>query len=431
VSNATHVTTQKAWTFVIVLTAATVISFVHRYLPSVLIDAIRRDVAITDLQFTTLQSAFALTYAGATLLSGWFSDRGNRRNIIVGGIATWTVGTAVFGSANDLSGLLAGRVLVGLGEAVLVPAGVALLCEFVTAERRGREIARTSFGATLATSLSFSGGGWMLAHAQAGGFKALPVVGGLSDWRQVVMLLAATGIVLIPILLTFPEPPRSTPPGTAKARFGDLMQLRGKLWLVLFAGSSIAVADFAYTSWQTALLTRSYGWDIASAGQALGLTALISGTAAAWAGGYLADRMHAARGPRGRILLLQICAAGLALSSLLLLVPTGGGGVAAFAVWQTIANVAYVAVAVTLQDIVTDRTRALAASMSVCLSIGIGLGFGPSSIAALNALIGQGANALPVSLFLFVGVLGIITLVLASALAHRLKPFLSKSENSA
>ncbi|MFZ4747667.1 MAG: MFS transporter, partial [Sphingomonas sp.] len=389
---------------------------------------IRRDVTISDLQFSTLQSAFAFTYAGATLVSGWFSDRGNRRNIIVCGVAAWTVGTVVFGLSSNLSGLLIGRILVGLGEAVLVPAGISLLCEFVSVERRGRAIALTYFGATLGTSLSFSGGGWMLAHAQSGGFDSLPVIGELSDWRRVVMLLAVSGLVLIPILLTFREPPRATPPGTSRARFGDLMQLRGKLWLVLLAGSSIAVADFAYTTWQTALLTRSYGWDVASAGQALGLTALISGTAAAWAGGWLADRMHVRNGPRGRVLLLQICAVGLALSSVLILVPTGEGGVIAFAVWQAVANVAYVAVAVTLQDLVTDRTRALAASMAVCLSIGLGLGFGPSSIAALNDGIGQGGNALPFSLFVFIGPLGIVTFVLATALARLLSANLSKSE---
>ncbi len=428
-NDAATITSRRAWAFVIVLTAATVISFVHRYLPSVLVDAIRRDVTITDLQFSGLQSAFAFTYAGATLVSGWLSDRGNRRNIIVCGVAAWTVGTIVFGLSSDLSGLLLGRVMVGLGEAVLVPAGVSLLCEFVSVERRGRAIALTYFGATLGTSLSFSGGGLMLAHAQGGGFAGVPIIGDLSDWRRVVMLLAATGFVLIPILLMFREPPRSSPPGTASARLGDLMKLRGKLWLVLFAGSSIAVADFAYTTWQTALMTRSYGWNIADAGHALGLTALISGTAAAWVGGWLADRMHLRHGPRGRVILLQICAIGLALSSFLLLVPTGEGGVAAFAVWQAVANIAYVAVAVTLQDLVTDRTRALAASMAVCLSIGLGLGFGPPSIAALNASIGQGANALPVSLFVFVGLLGILTFALATALARLLRSNLSESEN--
>jgi predicted MFS family arabinose efflux permease len=426
-----HFALSREWVFILVLTAATVMSFVHRYLPAVLVDAIRRDFALSDVAFSTVQSAFALTYAAATLTSGWFSDRANRRNIIAGGIATWTLGTIIFAFADGLPSLLAGRVIVGLGEAVLVPAGVSLLCDLVPVERRGRAIALTYFGATLGTSLAFSGGGWMLSYAQSGGFASFPGLGGLSDWRRVVMLLALAGALLIPVMFAFSEPARKTNQATGKARLADLWKLRGRLWLVLFAGSSIAMADFAYTSWQTALLTREYGFDVANAGQTLGLTALLTGTAAAWLGGWLCDRVHLTHGGVGRIRLLRLCAGGLVIPTLLLLVPNSLAAVSAYALWQVVANIAYVAVAVVLQDLVTDQTRALAASLSVCLSVGVGMAFGPSGVAAINTMLSNNGDALGLSLFLFVAMSGMLTLILAMILSRKAHTSFSDNEKLA
>jgi predicted MFS family arabinose efflux permease len=410
-----------AQAFVIVLTVATVISFVHRYLPSVLVDSIRGDMAITDVQFSTLQTAFALTYAAATLGSGWIADRTNRRNLIVAGVSLWTGGTILFGLANELSHFWTARIMIGLGEAVLGPAGISLICDYVSPRQRGKAIALTFFGATLGTSLAFSGGGWLLDRAEAGLFVDLPVLADLSPWRQVVLTLGGLGLILIPSLLAFKEPQRSFDPKTAsKGRLSDLWRLRSLFWLTLFTGSSVAVADFAYTTWQTSLLTRSHGLSAGEAGQLLGLSAFIAGTAGAWVGGFLSDRAHDKAGLAGRIGLVQLCALGLLGSAALLAFPLAWAAIAAFALWQVAANIAYVAVAVTLQDLVTDRTRALAASMSVCLSIGLGLGFGPTTVALLNQS-GVGEGGLSASLLIVLGVMGLITLSCATLLRRGLK----------
>lgn len=386
-----------------------------------LVDAIRADLTITDVQFSTLQTAFALTYAAATLATGWIADRTNRRNLIVAGIALWTVGMFMFALAPNLPTFWSARILTGLGEAVLGPAGISLLCDYVKAENRGKAIAVTYFGATLGTSLAFSGGGLLLDQASAGLFTGAPFLAELSPWRQVVLLAGAIGIFLIPALLCFREPARSFDAAAGvKGRLGDLWRLRSVFWLVLFAGSSIAVADFSYTTWQTALLTRTHAFSAGDAGQFLGLSALVAGTAGAWIGGLLTDRAHAKAGPAGRVDLLRLCALGLIASGALLFIPFAWAAVAAFALWQVIANIAYVTVAVALQDLVTDRTRALAASMAVCLSIGLGFGFGPTIVATLNERIGAGENALTASLLIVLIGLGAATFVLSTLLRHRI-----------
>ena len=409
--------------FPVVLTFAIIVSFVDRYLPSVLIDPIRRDVPITDLQFSTLQTAFALTYAGATLASGWISDRAHRIRLIVIGVALWALGSAIFGLANSLVPLLAGRVMIGLGEAVLGPAGISLLCDYLPPERRGKAIALTYFGATLGTSLAFSGGGWLLQQTESGAFASLPWLGGLSGWRQVVLMLALVSLPLIPAILSFREPTRSFDPSKEMAgRLDDLRERWPFLWPILLTGLTVAIADFAYTSWQTPLMTRTYGWSIAEAGQSLGLTALAAGTIGAWVGGVLSDRARASGGAQGRISVVRVCALGLLASACLLLLPYGWAAIAAFALWQLVANIAYVACAVSLVELVTARTRALTSSISVALSIGLGLGFGPTSVALINQAIGHGANALVPSVMIVLATMGLGTLLLSSLLMKRLNP---------
>ncbi|MFZ4604075.1 MAG: MFS transporter [Caulobacterales bacterium] len=396
-------------------------SFIDRYLPAVLVDSIRRDIAISDVQFSTLQTAFALTYAATTLASGWLADRTHRLGLLLVGVTLWGIGALAFGLATDLTSLLTARILIGLGEAMLGPAGISLICDFLRPEQRGRAIALTYFGATVGTSLAFSGGGLMLERAQAGAFAGAPFIGGMADWRQVVLIFGIIGFAFLPLLGMFKEPQRRfDPKAEGGGGFAALWRLRGTLWFVLLAGASLALADFAYTTWQTALLTRTYKIGAGAAGQYLGLTALVAGTAGAWIGGLWSDRAHAARGAAGRAGVLGWCALGLVSSAVLLLVPFSWAAVGAFAIWQMFANIGYVICAVALQDLVTDRSRALAAALSVCLGIGVGLGFGPTSVALLNETIGRGGDALALSLLIVLATMGIATLALAVGLRARL-----------
>jgi MFS family permease len=198
-----------AQAFVLVMLVAATFSFVHRYVPSVLVDPIKLEMGISDVQFSLLQgTAFAVLYGAASLVCGLLADRVHRRNLVVLGVAVWTVGTIIFGLSTSFTGLLASRAMVGLGEAVLGPASISMLCDFFRPERRGRAIAVSLFGATLGSALAFAGGGHMLEAASAGQYAGLPWVSDLSPWRQVVVLMGVSGFLLVPAILAFPEPPR-------------------------------------------------------------------------------------------------------------------------------------------------------------------------------------------------------------------------------
>ncbi len=415
--------TSVAQAFVLVMLVAATFSFVHRYVPSVLVDPIKQEMGISDLQFSLLQgTAFAVLYGAASLVCGLLADRVHRRNLVVLGIVVWTLGTVLFGLSTSFTGLLASRAMVGLGEAALGPASVSMLCDYFRPERRGRAIAVSFFGATLGSALAFAAGGRMLEAAAAGQYASLPWVGELTPWRQVVVLMGASGFLLVPAILAFPEPQRRALAVAEHLgnRAQELWSLRGRLVPVVLAGATVALADFGFSIWATALLTRTHGFTVAEAGTVLGACMLIAGVGGGWIGGVLSDRAHARAPITGRINTVVRAALAMLLSACLLLLPGGWAAVAAFACWQVAANAAYVGCASTLQDQVSGRTRGIAAALSLCMSIGFGMGLGPTSVAALNQQIGGGGDALSTSLLIVLLAAGFATLGFAWVLRRRL-----------
>lgn len=411
-----------ALAFNLVMLVAATFSFVHRYVPSVLVDPIRQELGISDVQFSLLQgTAFAVLYGVASLVCGLLADRVHRRNLVVLGVVIWTVGTVLFGLSTSFTGLLASRAMVGLGEATLGPASVSMLCDYFRPERRGRAIAVSFFGATLGSALAFAAGGRMLEAAATGQYAGLPWVGDLAPWRQVVLLMGASGFLLIPAILAFPEPQRRAV-GVAEHlgnRAQELWVLRDRIVPVVLAGATVALADFGFSIWATALLTRTHGFSVSEAGSVLGACMLIAGVGGGWLGGVLCDRAHVRSPHTGRIDTVVRAALAMLLSACLLALPGGWAAVAAFACWQVAANAAYVGCASALQDQVSGRNRGIAAALSLCISIGFGLGLGPTSVAALNQQIG-GGNALSTSLLIVLLAAGAATLACAWLLRRRL-----------
>jgi MFS family permease len=421
-----------AQAFVLVMLVAATFSFVHRYVPSVLVDPIKLEMGISDVQFSLLQgTAFAVLYGAASLVCGLLADRVHRRNLVVLGVAVWTVGTILFGLSTSFTGLLASRAMVGLGEAVLGPASISMLCDFFRPERRGRAIAVSLFGATLGSALAFAAGGHMLEAAAAGQYAGLPWVGDLAPWRQVVVLMGVSGFLLVPAIFAFPEPPRRALALVEHVgnRAQELWALRDRIVLVVLAGATVALADFGFSIWATALLTRTHGFSVADAGSVLGVCMLVAGVVGGWLGGVLCDRAHVRSPITGRIDTVVRAAIAMLLSACLLLLPGGWAAVAAFAFWQVAANAAYVGCASTLQDQVSGRTRGIAAALSLCVSIGFGLGLGPTSVAALNQQMGGGGDALSTSLLIVLLISGVATLACSWLLRRRLaKRGLSSSD---
>jgi MFS family permease len=112
-----------AWYVVAVLTLCYVLSFADRQILSLLVGPIKRDLTLSDTRVGLLQGlAFAIFYALAGIPLGRLVDTRNRRNLVVAGVAAWSLFTAVCSLAGTFLTLFLARIGVGVGEAALNPA---------------------------------------------------------------------------------------------------------------------------------------------------------------------------------------------------------------------------------------------------------------------------------------------------------------------
>lgn len=129
-------------------------------------------------------NAYLLPLSALLLLGGAAGDRFGRRRLLVGGVALFALASLACALAPSLPVMIAGRLLQGIGAALLMPNSLAVLGATFAGAAKGRAI-----------------GVWAAAGAVAGALG--PVLGGwlidLGSWRSIFLLnlpLAAAAILL-------------------------------------------------------------------------------------------------------------------------------------------------------------------------------------------------------------------------------------------
>ena len=139
-------------------------------------------VGIDALQRATpIISGFLLGYVAVLPLIGRLADLVDRQRVLLGCLAVFVAGSAVTALAVDLSVLVAGRVVQGIGGGGLVPATLAIVAQLWPANRRGVPLG-------------------IVGAVQELGSVLGPVLGALvltvADWRAIFWLNAGAGVVL-------------------------------------------------------------------------------------------------------------------------------------------------------------------------------------------------------------------------------------------
>src|SRR5947209_497613 len=186
-----------AWYVVGVLTLANVSGFLDRQVLSLLVPAIERDLGISDTQMSYLIGlSFSVFYTVLGLPIAWWADRSNRRNIMAGGVALWSIMTMLSGMVATYPRLLLSRIGVGVGEATLNAPSVSLIADYFPRERVGLAMSVWSLGTFLGSGLAYFIGGWVVGLVTANGVVTLPVFGLLRPWQLVFVLVGAPGLVV-------------------------------------------------------------------------------------------------------------------------------------------------------------------------------------------------------------------------------------------
>lgn len=180
---------------------------------------------------TPIISGFLLGYVAVLPLIGRIADLTSRQRVLLACLVIFTIGSAVTALATDLSVLIAGRVIQGVGGGGLVPATLAIVAQLWPADRRGVPLG-------------------VVGAVQELGSVLGPVLGAgvllIADWRWIFWINAVLGVLLAFLVV----------------RTGGGLGLRGRPPLALGVASVAAAAVLALALGAPQALVTSVAWGV-------------------------------------------------------------------------------------------------------------------------------------------------------------------------
>ena len=307
-----------AWTVVALLWGVALLNYLDRQMLATMRPAMMGD--ITDLaqaeNFGRLMAVFLWIYGLASPAAGLIADRVDRKWLIVSSLVVWSGVTLAMGLAHDFQTLYVLRAVMGVSEALYIPAALALIADYHQGGTRSLAVgvhmtglyvgqALGGFGATLARDYS-----WQAV------FQAFGVVG------------IAYGVVLAAALREYRAPRGDAEAtggavGTSVRRSLGVLARTPAFWVILFCFAAPSFPGWATKNWLPTLFSHGLEIDMAQAGPMATITIAASCFVGVFIGGPLADRW-ARTNTRGRV---YTSAIGLSLTVPALVVFGSGAGV--------------------------------------------------------------------------------------------------------
>src|SRR5580692_3000812 len=122
---------------VVFLTVAGIINYLDRSTLSIANHLVSQELHLSASQMGLLLSAFSLSYAFAQLPVGALLDRFGSRVMLGLGMLVWSIAQVAGGFIQTLNHFLLARVVLGVAEAPLFPAGAKVVNEWFAVRERG------------------------------------------------------------------------------------------------------------------------------------------------------------------------------------------------------------------------------------------------------------------------------------------------------
>jgi MFS family permease len=287
-----------AWTLVALLWGVALLNYLDRQMLSTMKSSMMIDIA--ELQsaenFGRLMAMFLWIYAFVSPVAGLIADRTNRKWLIVGSLAVWSGVTLSMGYAKDFDTLYVLRALMGLSEALYIPAGLALIADYHKGSTR-----------SLAVGIHMSG---IYVGQALGGFGA--TVAHAFSWQTTFHVFGLIGLAYSIVLIIFlkESPERISASIIKRVKFREGMSSVGKslgmllgtlsFWIILFYFSAPSFPGWGIKNWLPSLFSETLGIDMSRAGPMATITTAASSFVGVVIGGLLADRWIL-RNLKGRI----------------------------------------------------------------------------------------------------------------------------------
>ena len=199
--DALNLVDNRRWSIVSLLFAASLINYLDRAALSFALPVISKDFHLTAQSKGLLLSSFFWSYALMQIPIGWAADRFNLRRLYAGAFIVWSFAQGFTGLATSFTGLLAFRMLLGIGESIYLPGGTKIVSLLFSPKERGLPSGLFDFGTRTGLVLEGILVPWLLVHV---------------GWRRTFLILGFTALLwLAPWFWVFPRRLRTTRPKAA------------------------------------------------------------------------------------------------------------------------------------------------------------------------------------------------------------------------
>jgi MFS family permease len=390
-----------AWRVTLLLVVVAIVATLDRGVLSLVIDPIRHDLAISDVQISLLQGlSFSLFYATVGLALGLCTDRVARCRLLALGILLWSVSTIAAGFATNFGWMFLSRLLVGMGEGTLGPCSISLLCDLFAPAKRGRPMGFFLMGQAISSGISVLLSGAVLSHLPPDLMLKLPDghLFGLHPWRVVFIVMGLPGLLVAPLMLAVREPVRQEKL-VQSAYFSvaeslRFLLMRRRALLPLYLGYACVSAGFYSTlAWGAVSIARHYGINIVQVTGLLGPANIVAGLLGPALAGLLVDRIMARYGAMYRLRLLAMMPALAIPAMACALMPTASTGTLCIATMMGVYPAFSTVFFSTLQGSLPNELRGFSISLCGLTNAMIGATGGPLLLAMLSEHVFAGPAA--------------------------------------
>lgn len=274
------------WIVVALLWVVALLNYMDRQMLSTMKPSMQVDIPElqTAANFGYLMAVFLWIYGWMSPVSGMIADKVNRKWLIVGSLFVWSAVTLAMGYAENFEQLYWLRAVMGVSEALYIPAGLSLIADYHSSKTR-----------SLAVGIHMTG----LYMGQAlGGFGA--TIAERFSWQQAFHSFGIIGILYSVVLIIWLREKHVTedkntaivPLDKKSSLFKGLGLLLTNLsfWIILFYFAVPSLPGWGVKNWLPTLFAENLGIDMSKAGPLSTITIASSSFIGVIVGGILSDR---------------------------------------------------------------------------------------------------------------------------------------------
>ena len=279
------------WVVVGLLWVVALLNYMDRQMLSTMKEAMSHSIPELEKAetFGNLMAAFMWIYGLMSPFAGAIADRMNRKWLIVASLFVWSSVTLLMGFTHDFSTLYILRMIMGLSEAMYIPAALALIADFHTGKSRSLAIGVHMTGLYVGQALG--GFGAMLSHHLS--------------WENTFIYFGLFGALYALVLATFLHETdaqlerikNGTKNNESQSNgLNNIVQSFGKIlssvpfWGMLIFFTATSLPGWATKNWLPTLFEQNLHLNMQVAGPISTATIALSSFIGVFIGGAISDR---------------------------------------------------------------------------------------------------------------------------------------------